>query len=254
MNLFGLISTELLGLGFVIVFFSLIVVFTFIGKGQRLQNLREISAFTRLKRSIGLAVEAGQRLHLSLGHGGINGQQGASALVGLSVLQRIARVASISDHPPIASSGEATLTILSQDTLQSAYHAINADNQYEPTTGQLSGLTPFSYAAGTLPIIFDSQTSVNLLIGSFGSEVGLITDASERKGGMAIAGSENMTAQAIMYASAQELLIGEELYAAGAYLQAGPAHIASLRAQDVLRWVIIGIILLGALLKLVGVV
>jgi len=49
------------------------------------------------------------------------------------------------------------------------------------------------------------------------------------------------------------LLVGEELYAAGAYLQAGPLHTASLRAQDTLRWIIVGIILLGALLKFVGV-
>ena len=253
MNPSGLNNTELLGLGFVILFSGLLVFFAILGRSQRLQNLREITAYARLKRSIGLSVEAGQRLHLSLGHGGINGLQGASAFVGLSVLQRIARVASISDRPPIASSGEATLTILSQDTLQNAYHAIYADSQYEPTAAQLTGLTPFSYAAGTLPLIFDEQTSVNLAVGSFGSEVGLITDANERTGGLSIGGSENMSAQAVMYASAQELLVGEELYAAGAYLQAGPLHTASLRAQDTLRWIIVGIILLGALLKFVGV-
>jgi hypothetical protein len=251
-NPFGLIGPELLGFSFVILFAGLVGLFAWMGKGQRIQNLREISAFTKLKRSIGLAVEAGHRLHLSIGHGGIYGEQGASALVGFSVLQRIARVASISDHPPIASSGEATLNILSQDTLQSAYHTIGADNQYDPTTAQLSGLTPFSYAVGTLPIIFDTHTSVNLMVGSFGSEVCLMTDASERTGSMSIAGSENISAQAVMYASAQELLIGEELYAAGAYLQAGPMHNASLRAQDVLRWIVIGIILLGAMLKLAG--
>jgi hypothetical protein len=249
----GLLSIELLGLVFILVFLSLMVVFAIKGKSQRMQNLREIPAFARLKRGIGLAVEAGQRLHLSLGHGGVYGQQGASALIGLTVLQRIARAASISDRPPTASSGEATLTILSQDALQNAYHVINSDNQYEPTMAQLSGLTPFSYAAGTLPIIFDKHTSVNLMIGSFGSEIALITDASERTGGMAIAGSENISAQAIMYASAQEMLIGEELFAAGAYLQAGSMHVASLRAQDVLRWLVIGIILLGVLLKLTGV-
>jgi hypothetical protein len=44
-------------------------------------------------------------------------------------------------------------------------------------------------------------------------------------------------------------LIGEELYAVGAYLKTGPIHIASLRAQDLLRWVIILAILLGSILK-----
>jgi hypothetical protein len=44
-------------------------------------------------------------------------------------------------------------------------------------------------------------------------------------------------------------LIGEELYAASAYLKAGPAHYATLSAQDVLRWVLVAAILVGAILK-----
>jgi hypothetical protein len=55
-----------------------------------------------------------------------------------------------------------------------------------------------------------------------------------------------------LYAAAQEPLIGEELYAGGAYLGSGLMHLASLRTQDIFRWVIVAIILLGAIAKLVG--
>jgi hypothetical protein len=55
-----------------------------------------------------------------------------------------------------------------------------------------------------------------------------------------------------MFAAVQEPLIGEEFYAAGAYVQAGPMHSASLRTQDILRWLLIGVILAGAALKLAG--
>jgi len=252
-NLTNLLS-DLAGLGFVIIFFALIIFFAAIGRNQKKrQNLREIPAFVKLRRGIGLAVEAGQRLHISLGHGGVNGPQGASALVGLSMLQRIARAASISDHPPITTSGEAITAVLSQDTLRSAYNMVGAPEQYDPDSGQLSGLTPFSYAVGTIPVINDQQVSVNILAGNFGSEVALITDAAERSGGLSLAGSDNIAAQAVLYATAQEPLIGEELFVGGAYIQAGPMHMASLRAQDILRWVLIGVILVGALLKLLGV-
>jgi TRAP-type C4-dicarboxylate transport system permease small subunit len=47
--------------------------------------------------------------------------------------------------------------------------------------------------------------------------------------------------------------IGEDLYAVPAYLNAGPAHTASLRVQDILRWVFIGGIILGAVLKALGI-
>jgi hypothetical protein len=70
---------------------------------------------------------------------------------------------------------------------------------------------------------------------------------------MSLGGSENLSAQAVLYAAVQEPLIGEELFAAGAYVQAGPMHTASLKAQDVLRWVLIVAILAGAVLKVMGV-
>jgi hypothetical protein len=243
----------LLGLIFTIIFVDLMIYFAVIGRKGARFSLRNIPAFSALRRSIGLAVEAGHRLHMSLGHGGVSDTRAASALAGLTVLNRVARSASISDAPPVATSGEAVVSILSQDTLSNAYRAAGAEDQSAFASGQLSGLTPFSYAAGTLPVIYDQQVSVNILAGSFGSEVALITDAAERTGGLTLAGSDNITAQAVLYASAQEPLIGEELYASGAYLQAGPMHIASLRVQDIFRWVIILVILLGVLLKLVGV-
>jgi hypothetical protein len=242
----------LIGLAFVIVFLSLMIFFAASSRKQPRGAFRAISAFARLGRSVGLAVEAGRRLHVSLGSGSLNGLESGSALMGLTILQRIARAASISDRPPVATSGDTPVTLLSQETLHSTYSAIGASGQYDPLAGQVSGLTPFSYAAGTLPVIYDQQVSANVLVGHFGSEVGLIADAGERSGSLVLAGSDSLTGQAVLYATAEEPLIGEELYASGAYLQAGPMHVASLRAQDVIRWVLVGVILVGAALKLLG--
>jgi hypothetical protein len=56
----------------------------------------------------------------------------------LSVLERIARFASVSDRPPLATSGEGSLAILSQDTLQAAHQAIGAEGQFDYSSGQLT--------------------------------------------------------------------------------------------------------------------
>ncbi|MCU0285560.1 MAG: hypothetical protein MUF15_04080 [Acidobacteria bacterium] len=74
---------SLMGLGFLILFLVLMILFWMRDRKRPRQNLRSIQAFGKLKRGIGLAVEAGQRVHISLGHGGISGQTAASALVGL---------------------------------------------------------------------------------------------------------------------------------------------------------------------------
>ena len=76
----------LTGLIFVLIFFGLMLFFATTGRARSRRGLREIPAFSRLRRGVGLAVESGRRLHISLGHGGVSGIRGASALVGLSVL------------------------------------------------------------------------------------------------------------------------------------------------------------------------
>lgn len=242
---------NVLGLIYVLIFLGLILAASFMLRTQEERRLRDIPAFERLGRAIGLAVEAGSRLHISLGRGHLLTTQSAIGYVGLSILDRIARSTSISDRPPVATSGEGSLSILSQDTQKDAAKYLGVEP--DPTRGRITGLTPYSYAAGTLSFIQEEDIGANLLIGSFGNEVALITDAAERKDGMTLGGTDNLTGQAVLFATAKEPLIGEETYAGGAYLGAGPMHIASLYAQDILRWILIGLILIGAVLKLFGV-
>lgn len=217
-------------------------------------TLRPIEAYERLNRAVGLAVENGTRLHISLGRGNLFTARGGSALAGLAMLRRLAERTSASDRPPIVTSGDAALAILSQDTLRSGYRAAGAEEQYRFSTGRLTGLTPFSYAAGTMPIEHDENVSANVVIGDLGAESALIAEASDRENSSLIAASDDLSAQAIFYASAQEPLIGEELFAAGAYVGAGASHDASLQVQDILRWLIIVAILVGSLLKFMGMV
>ena len=215
-------------------------------------SLRLIDAYERLNRSIGLAVENGTRLHISLGRGNLFTTRGGSALAGLAMLRRLAERTSVSDRPPIVTSGDASLAILSQDTLQSGYRAAGTEDQYRFSTGRLTGLTPFSYAAGTVSTIHDENVSANIFMGDFGTEAALLAEASDREDANLIAASENLSAQAVFYATAQEPLIGEELFAAGAYVGAGASHEASLNVQDILRWLIILAIIIGAGLKILG--
>lgn len=226
----------------------LLLIFTFMRRRSP-AVFRRIEAYERLNRAVGLAVEGGTRLHVSIGRGNLFTARGGSALAGLAMLRRLSERTSLSDHPPVVTSGDASLAILSQDTLQSGYRAAGAEDQYRFTTGRLTGLTPFAFAAGTLPVMRDENVSANVVIGDLGSEAALIAEAADSENADLIAASDNLSAQAVLYASSQEPLIGEELFAAGAYLGAGASHDASLQVQDMLRWLVILAILGGAVLK-----
>ncbi len=245
-------TDTILGLiGFSLVFLAAVLMAAFAYlRRKSVPPLREIPAYARLRRAIGRVVEDGSRLHVSLGRGALVTPQSASALAGLALLRRLADLTSVGDRPPIATSGDGALALLSQSTLQGA--AEDAKLAYDPSAGRLTGLTPFSYAAGAIPSIRDENVSTTVLMGNFGVEAALLTDASERANAFCVAGSDNLAAQAVLYASAREPLIGEELYSAGAYIEPAPLQTASLTVQDVLRWLFIAILLGGALLKVAG--
>lgn len=243
-------------LGFILVLLAagLMLGFSLRRRGRARFALRSIRAMQRLRRAIGLAVEDGSRLHVSIGKASIISPNNASALVGLSTLNRIGTLSSVSDRPPVVTSGDGTLTLLSQDTLRGAYRAGNILEQYDPLQARLTGPTPFSYIAGALPVVQDERVSATVLVGNFGPEIGLLIEASNREGGFTLAASDAMAAQAVIYAAASEPLIGEELFAVPAYLQAAPIFQAGLRAQDVLRWVVVAALLAGSILAFLGLI
>lgn len=235
-------------------FLLLLLIYSWVVRRKGPRTLRPIRAFDELRKTIELSVEDGSRLQVSLGRGGILGPQSAAALVGLSLLREVTRTASDSDQPPIATTGEGVLALLAQDTIRRGYQDQNIGEQYHTRLARITGLTPMSYAAGTMPLLLDRLVSSSALIGNFGEEVGLITAASRRGTAFSLGASDNLSAQSILFASADEPLIGEELYATGAYMQTGTTHHASLHAQDILRWLIILAIAGLALSSLVGAV
>jgi hypothetical protein len=243
------------GLGLIFIGLIAVILIVLSLMGRRAQrSLREIPALTSLYRAIGLSVEDGSRLHVSLGFGGLLTPRGGSALAALSALRHIAERTSVGDRPPVATSGDPTIALLSQDTLQTGYAAAGAEELYVPTTGRLTGASQFSFAAGALPVISNENVSANVMLGHFGAEAGLLTDAAERNNIVTIGASDSLSAQSILFAASQQPLIGEELYAVSAYLSNDPVHTASLTVQDILRWLLILFLLGGAILKLVGLI
>jgi hypothetical protein len=216
-------------------------------------SFRNLRAFNGIQRAARLVVEDGTRLHFSLGNGEPLTSNGASALAGLVLLRNLGEITSMSDRPPMATTGNPVLNLLAQDTLRTAHDAARAENVFELTHARLTGMTPMAYAVGAMTTIRDEGISSNVLIGSFGPEVGLLTDASNRQNASVIAASDNLPAQAVLFACTQDTLLGEELFAAGAYVQSGSLHAASLLTQDILRWMVIITLLLGAGLKMAGV-
>lgn len=244
--------TSLIALSLLILTAFLLLIVVILTRKSVLR-FREIPALTRLIRTLGLSVEDGKRLHVSLGHGNLLDERGGSAFTGLVTLRIIAEKTSVSDMPPVASAGDPTIALLTQDTMQAGYQTAGVEDLYVHTTSRVTGLTPFSYVAGAMHIAPNENVSTNIMLGHFGPEVSLLADSSDREHVTVIGASDNLAGQSVLFASTQDSLIGEELFSAGAYLGAGASHTASLVVQDILRWLVIITLVGGAAAKFVGV-
>lgn len=243
----------LIGVGIVILFAGLIILFTIRSKKQKtLPSFRKLSGAIKLRRSIGRAVEAGTRVHVSLGSGGVIDPGSTSGLIGLTTLDRIGQFTTTSDLPPMCTSGTGGFQILSQDVLRQNAIDSNTRDEMNPDLASLPGVTPFSYAIGATEAVREAGASTHVLLGDYGMEAGLLCESASEKTNSTLAGSNSMVGQSVFYALADETLIGEELYALPAYLGAQGAHPASLTAQDIARFLLILALVGGAGLKLLG--
>jgi hypothetical protein len=89
------------------------------------------------------------------------------------------------------------------------------------------------------------EVEANVMVGDFGDEYLLMGETAARRGAGHIGGTSHPNTLPFIYASAEETLLGEEIYAAGAYLQQKPTHLGSLMSQDAMRWLVFLIILVG---------
>lgn len=248
---------NLWGLGFVLLFVATFVVFSALArrKGARPVALRDIEAFARLPVTVGQAVETGRRLHISLGTGAMGDVNSASTLAGLALLDQVSDAAVISDKPPVVTTADGTAALLAEDTLRNVYKRKNALARYDPNSAQVAGTDPNAFAAALTGLTKDEAVAGTILIGAVGPESILLTEAGRRANVTTLAGADDPAAQAVMFAGANNPLIGEDVFAGGAYIANGlPAHIASLRTQDIMRLVIGASILVGSLLATAGLI
>ncbi len=215
--------------------------------------LRPLSGYQSLKKQTELAVETGRHFHITPGRASLAGQGNPTSLAGLSILDYLAKKACESDVPPIITTGDGTLTVGAQDALRGAYNEADSADDYDPNLVrfQAAESDPMAFAAGVTQEIRDQEINTNIMVGRFGSEAVIVTEAADRMSFQQILGSDDPLALGVMAPATDDLLIGEELFAASAYLQRKPVDLASLQLQDTLRILVCTGIFLAAIYYLV---
>lgn len=228
----------LLTLGFIVIVGAVLYLLT--RRQQQADQplpLRPLVSMQALGGQIGQAIESGSRLHLTLGQGNLASPANPASIAALGVLDHLAKDGCASGIPPIVTVGDSTLLPAAQDSLRYAYEAAGRIVDTHPQAAQFiaSENDPLAYAAGVSSIIQQNKIISNVMVGRFGPEILLMAEAANRRRIGQVIGSDDPSALAVATAVTDNVLIGEELFAASTYLDSSPSRRASLRLQDILR-------------------
>ena len=214
---------------------------------------RPIRGYQALQEQSDKAVETGRGVHISLGQADLGGPGNPASISALEVLDALAEGGARSDNTPLVTVGDGTLLLAAKDSLRGAHDEVSRSRDYSPAMAQFVAGRNFamSYAAGVSDVVNQGELGSNVLLGRYGSELIIMAEAGERRRLEQVIGSDDPQAMAIGVAVTDKALIGEELFAAGAYLRKEPVFLASLQLQDVLRVAAIVIVLLVALLDFI---
>lgn len=205
--------------------------------------VRRIPGIDAIDEAIGRCVELGRPLSFTSGLTGI----GPTLYACLGVLRYIARKSAIFGSRLIVPCNDPEALVLTEATLQSAYRAEKKFSSYDPTMLRFLSDDQFAFAAGYMGMIHREKVASAFLFGRYAAESLILAEAGQQVGAIQVAATVSNEQIPFFITTCDYTLIGEELFAAGAYLSRDPVQTGSLRGQDLAKGLILLLIVIGAI-------
>ena len=213
------------------VLFAAIVIW-FIGHARSGKEIyiRPIAGIEAIDEAIGRATEMGKPiLYIS----GLDPLGTISTITAMTILGRVARRTAEYETPLLVPCADPLVMLAAREIVKEAYLDAGKPDAYREQDIFFVTDRQFAYVAGVDGIMLREQPAANLYMGYFYAEALVMTETGSITGAIQIAGTDADTQIPFFVTSCDYTLMGEELYAATAYLAREPMLLAQLRAQDI---------------------
>jgi hypothetical protein len=224
-----------------------IVILAAIMLARRNPNLfiRRIQGLEAVDEAIGRATEMGKPvLYLC----GLDPLSSLNTLAAINVLGRVARRIAHYDSDLVVPCRDPVVMTVAQEVVKEAYidqgrpDAYREDNIFFLTDDQ------FAFTAATCGIMMRDKPAANFFMGGYYAEALLLAETGTSTHAIQIAGTDSLNQLPFFITACDYTLIGEELYAASAYLSREPLLLGSLKGQDLGKALIMVLIVVQTLL------
>ncbi len=207
-------------------------VVTYIGLAQRGAKLRirKIAGLEALDEAVGRATEMGRRVLFVCGSQDVDNIQ---TVAGLTVLGRVARVVAEHDAAIEVPTNRALVMTAARETVSAAYMNAGRPDGFDEKQIYYVTEEQFGFAAGVTGIILRKQPAACVYMGAFFADSLILAETGNAIGSIQIAGTAEPAQLPFFVAACDYTLMGEEFFAASAYLSGEPRQLGSLKGQDI---------------------
>ncbi|HAH32562.1 MAG TPA: hypothetical protein DCL44_09650 [Elusimicrobia bacterium] len=211
--------------------------------------IRRIAGLDAIDEAIGRATEMGKPIFYVPGIGSMGSISTiASAFILGEVSKKVAQYDSqikVPHYDPIV------MTVCKEVVKQSYMEAGRPDS-YREDINHFVSADQFSYAASVDGMISREKPAACFYMGYFMAESLLLAEVGATSGAIQIAGTDVEHQLPFFFTACDYTLIGEELYAAGAYLSKEPMLLSALKVQDFGKLVVMVSVFFGMILVALG--
>lgn len=211
--------------------------------------IRPIAGLEAVDDAVGRATEMGKPIMYIPGIMDMDNMQTIASII---ILGRVARKAAQYETPLLVPCSRSIVMSAAQETVKEAFldagrpDAFNADKINYLTDDQ------FGYAAGVNGMMLREKPGAIFYMGAFYAESLILAETGHSTGAIQIAGTAMPSQLPFFVTACDYTLIGEELFAASAYLSKEPLLLGSLKGQDMGKAILIAVLVGGVILVSLG--
>ncbi len=234
---------------FAVIFGAVILYYIALARKDPNLYIRKIAGLEAVDEAIGRATEMGKPiLYLN----GMDPLSTLSTLASLNILGRVARRVANYDSELLVPSKDPVVLSVAQEVVKQGYLDAGRPDAYKEDNVFFLTEDQFAYTASVCGIMVRDKPAANIFMGYYYAESLILAETGATTGAIQIAGTDSTSQLPFFVTTCDYTLIGEELYAASAYLAREPRLLGSLKGQDVGKLFIMIVILVGTILASVG--
>jgi hypothetical protein len=239
--------TERLVMFLAILTFSGTLLF-FIRKARRGEEifLRDIPGLKAVEEAVGRSTEMGKPV---LYVPGIMDMDQVETVAGVIVLGHVSKMTARYETTLNVPVSRAIVMKAAQEVCKESYLMEGRPDMFHEDMVHYLTDEQFAYAAGVNGIMVREKPAACMYMGKFYAESLILAETGNSIGAIQIAGTASQAQIPFFVTACDYTLIGEEFFAASAYLSQRPELIGGIKGQDMIKVIVIGFILGGVIFR-----